>query len=84
MAVRSIQLGKNGVTENFILTLLNQFKTHKSIRIHVLKNARPEGKEGKQKVKEYSEKILESLGDKYASKIIGFTIILKKSKKIKK
>lgn len=78
MATANVQLGKQGITENFISSLQNYFKTRQSVRISVLKSAREEGKEGKAQVKEYSEKILEKLGKNYTSKVIGFVITLKK------
>ena len=74
----NIQLGKQGITENFIETLKSHFKKYKNMRVSVLQSARGEGKEGKKKVKEYTEKILEELGENYTAKIIGFKIILKK------
>lgn len=74
VTVGQIQLGKNGVTENFILTLGNHFKKHNIIKVSVLKGAGHE----RDKVKEYAEKILEGLGAKFTTKIIGFTIIVKK------
>lgn len=79
--MRNIQLGKQGITENFIKSLQNQFKSEDNVRISVLKSARSEGKEGKKEVREYSEKLLDNLGKKYTAKIIGFTIILKKWRK---
>ena len=81
MVISSIQLGKNGVTENFILTLISQFKKHDIVKVHVLKNARDSGKEGKKDVKKYSDELLKILGNKYTSKIVGFTIIVKKWRK---
>ena len=69
-----MQLGKNGVTENFIESLKNSFKNHDNIRISVLKSARHE----KKKMNDYSEEILEKLGKNFTSRVIGFTIILKK------
>jgi len=78
MVVTNIQLGKQGVTENFISSLNNYFKTRQSVRISVLKSARGEGKEGKAEVKKYSEEILEKLGKNYTTKVIGFVINLKK------
>ncbi len=72
-----LQLGKSGLTENFIQTLKTRFDKHRTIKVSVLKSA---GREKKQ-VKEYSEKMLNELGDKFTSKIIGFTIILKKWRK---
>ncbi|MAH03524.1 hypothetical protein CMI39_01915 [Candidatus Pacearchaeota archaeon] len=71
------QLGKNGITTNFIETLKDNFKNYENIRISVLKSAGHE----KSKVKEYSREILEKLGKNYTSKVIGFTIIIKKWRK---
>lgn len=75
-----IQLGKNGITENFISTLKNNFKKHGNVRVSVLKSAG----HNKESVKKYSGEILEKLGKNYTSKIIGFTIILKKWRKEKR
>lgn len=75
------QLGKQGLTDNFVATLQNHFKKHSHVRISVLQSARPEGVEGKQQVKKYSEELLEKLGKNFTAKIIGFTIIIKKWRK---
>lgn len=72
-----IQIGKNGVTENFINSLKNNFKTHINVRISVLKSS---GRD-REKIKEMAEQIREKLGNNYTAKIIGFTIILKKWRK---
>ncbi|MBU1129055.1 MAG: YhbY family RNA-binding protein [Nanoarchaeota archaeon] len=72
-----LQLGKAGLTENFMQTLKTRFDKHRTIKVSVLKSA---GREKKQ-VKEYSEKMLNELGEKFTSKIIGFTIILKRWRK---
>ncbi len=73
----NIQLGKNGITPNFIETLKSHFKNHENVRISVLKSARPE----KSKVKQYSDEILEKLGRHYTSRTIGFIIVVKKWRK---
>ena len=72
-----IQIGKNGITDNFIESLKINFKTHVQVRISVLKSADRD----KEKVKEMSERILNDLGRNYTAKIIGFTIIVKKWRK---
>ena len=77
MTQGQVQLGKNGLTENFIATLKNHFNKHKNVRIIVLKSA---GRE-REKVKEYSKEILEKLGEKYTAKVVGFTIFVKKWRK---
>ena len=69
-----IQIGKNGITDNFIESLKINFKTHVQVRISVLKSADRD----KEKVREMSERILNDLGRNYTAKIIGFTIIVKK------
>ena len=75
--VGNVQLGKQGLTDNFITTLKNHFKNHENVKVSVLKSA----EHNKEKLKEYSEEILEKLGKNYTSKIIGFTIVLKKWRK---
>lgn len=73
-SIGKTQIGKQGVTDNFILSLKNQFKNRRNIKISVLKSARS----SKEDVKKYSEEIVEKLGNKYTIKVIGFTIIVKK------
>lgn len=77
MKLSEIQLGKQGITDNFIKTLKNNFKKHDYVKISVLKSAGHD----KEKVKKYSKEILNVLGKKYTAKIIGFTIVLKKWRK---
>ena len=72
-----LQLGKQGITDNFIETLKSHFKKNKNVRVSVLKSAG----HNKAKVKEYSEEILEKLGNNYTSKVVGFTIFFKKWRK---
>lgn len=80
MRLSEIQLGKQGITDNFIETLKNNFKKHDYIKISVLKSAGHD----KEKVKKFSDNILEKLGNKYTAKIIGFTIVLKKWRKARR
>ncbi len=75
--IGSIQIGKQGVTENFIATLEAHFKKYENIKISVLKNATRDREE----IKKFSEIIIDKLGKKYTSRIIGFTIFVKKWRK---
>lgn len=75
-----VQLGKKGITENFIECLKCYFQTRENIRISVLKSAGHE----REKVRQYSEEILDKLGKNYTAKIIGFTIAVKKWRKAKR
>ena len=72
-----IQIGKQGLTENFIESLRNNFKKHENIKISVLKSAR----ENRKDMKRYAKEILEKLGKNYTAKIVGFTIAVKKWRK---
>jgi RNA-binding protein YhbY len=77
MSSTDMQLGKNGITDNFIENLKKCFQTSDSVRISVLQSAGHE----REKIKEYTEKLLSSLGENYTAKLIGFKIILKKWRK---
>ncbi len=77
MATSEMQLGKNGITENFVETLKRCFQNHELIKISVLKSAR----EKREDMKKHADEILEKLGKNYTAKIIGFKIVLKKWRK---
>ena len=72
-----IQLGKQGITENFVETMKSHFKKYDNVKISVLKSAGHD----KEKVKKFSDEILEKLGKNYTTKVIGFTIFVKKWRK---
>jgi len=72
-----IQLGKNGLTDNFILTLENHFKKYNNVKVSVLKSCCRD----KEELKEISNKILEKVGKNYTLKIIGYTLAIKKWRK---
>lgn len=77
MAVKEMQLGKNGITQNFIETLKTYFTDVRTVKVSVLPSAR----ESREDVKKYAMLILNHLGLHYTAKVIGFTIILKKWRK---
>ena len=74
MGQSQVQIGKNGITENFILTLKDHFKNRKDVKVTTLKSAGHE----KEKAKEYREEILEKMGKNYSARVIGFSIFVKK------
>lgn len=75
--IREIQLGKNGVTDNFIESLKNQFNNCNNVRISVLRSCCRDKKE----LEEITNKILGELGEKYTARMIGYTIVLRKWRK---
>ena len=74
-----IQLGKKGLTKEFLEDLKNRFEkpSTKNIKISVLASAR----ESKEDVKKYSEEVKKSLGDKFTTRVLGFSIFIKKWRK---
>ena len=77
MTYTEMQLGKNGITDNFVQTVKNGFTFHENVRISVLKSAGHTKKE----IKKYEEEILNKLGKSYTARTIGFTIVIKKWRK---
>jgi RNA-binding protein YhbY len=68
------QVGKSGVTENFISTLKDALKNHKTLRVSVLKSAVSERKD----IEKIGKDLVYRLKGKFVYKVIGFTIILNK------
>ncbi len=75
--IREVQLGKNGITENFLGMLKVHFATCRIVKVTVLKSARGD----KGELVKLSEEMLRFLGPNYTAKIIGFKIILTKWRK---
>jgi len=76
-AITTLQLGKKGITQEFIESLKSRFKNYRNIKVSVLKNSCRDKKE----LKIINEKILGELGKNYKSRIIGYTIAIKKFRK---
>jgi len=74
-----MQLGKKGLTKEFLEDLKNRFDIRgvDNIKVSVLKSARS----SREDVKEYSSSILNFLGAKFTSRVIGFSIFIKKWRK---
>lgn len=72
--IREIQLGKNGVTENFICNLKHHFDTTQNVKISVLRSCCRDREE----LKKISEEIISKLGNNFTSRTIGYTIVVKK------
>ena len=74
-----MQLGKKGLTKEFLEDIKKRFEKPavKNIKVSVLKSART----SREDVKKYSSEILDFLGGKFTSRIIGFSIFLKKWRK---
>jgi RNA-binding protein YhbY len=81
MSVTKFQLGKKGLSKEFIESLRNAFNGTDSIRLSLLKSSTRDRDERIQ----IADEIISKLGKgKYTCKIIGYTIILKKWRKPRK
>jgi len=72
-----VQLGKNGITENFIATLRDHFKKHSNVKVSVLRSFCRDKKE----LKEIELKMIEMLGKNFTSRSVGYTIMVKKHRR---
>jgi len=75
--LKQMQIGKNGITQNFIESLKHQFNNANNVKISVLSSFSRDKKE----IQKAKDEILEKLGKNFTAKIIGFTIALKKWRK---
>ncbi len=76
----NVQVGKNGITDNFIVTLKNHFKNHENVRVSVLQS----GTRDQEELKKMTDDILDKLGKNYTARIIGYTIMIKQWRKPKR
>lgn len=70
------QIGKNGLTEGTIESLNNVFKTHKQVRVSVLKSCCRD----RAQLEEIAKELIKKIPVKLNARIIGYTIILIKTK----
>ncbi len=70
----SFQIGKNGLTKDFIEHLAVPFKTRRVIKVQVL----PSASKDRLRMKDVAEEIIAGLPGKYNYRVIGFTIVLMK------
>ncbi|MBU0958433.1 MAG: YhbY family RNA-binding protein [Nanoarchaeota archaeon] len=75
--IGQVQLGKNGVTDNFIQTLKGHFQKYSIVKVCVLKSCC----RNKEELKEIVEKIMGHLGMRYKAKSIGYTISIRRLRK---
>lgn len=76
--VAKFQIGKSGVTDGVLESLLSAFKYHKVIRVSTLKSSGRNRESIIQMAEELCSKLSASTGKRFLYKIIGFTIILKR------
>lgn len=76
-------LGKQGLTAGFIELLEKTFKKNDLVKISILKSATRNKKEAKDIVEKICVELEKRLQKKFTSKVVGFTIFIKKWRKLK-
>lgn len=74
-----LQLGKNGLTAEFIANIKKIFVNAEHVRVGLLKSATRD----KEEAKKIAEKLVSELGKNFTFKIIGYTIVLRRWRKSK-
>jgi len=77
MTLVTLQIGKKGLTAEFIINLKKLFETAEHARVSILKSATRDREE----LKKWADEIVSKLGMNYTCKIIGWTIVLRKWRK---
>jgi RNA-binding protein YhbY len=75
--IKRLQLGKNGLSSEFIEQAKAIFKNEKILKITILKSACRDKKEAEEIAKE----LMEALGKKYDYKLIGYVLTIMKFRK---
>jgi RNA-binding protein YhbY len=74
-----MQLGKNGLTHEYLEDVRKRFENYTDMKITVL----PSIRKSKADVEKFAEEIKKYLGEKFTYRVLGFSIFLKKWRKIR-
>ena len=77
--MKKMQIGKHGLTDEFLEQLKHLFEEEKMIRISIL----PSGTRNRTEAGEMAKKIVSELGQNYTCKKIGYTLVVQKWRKAK-
>lgn len=75
--IKKLQLGKKGLSQEFIEQLRNVFKNEKVVKVYILKSACRNTSEAEK----LGEKIIENLGKNFIHKRVGYVLTIKKFRK---
>ena len=71
---RKLQIGKSGLTPEFIEQVKKVFENAELIRISILKSACRD----KEHAKEMGDELVDSLGKNFTFKLIGYVLVVRK------
>ncbi len=78
--IKQFQIGKKGLTKEIIDQISLAFKNIESMRIHLLKSARPD----KEAARKIADELVNALGKNFTYKLIGYVLVIRKWRKPKR
>jgi RNA-binding protein YhbY len=75
--IKKLQIGKNGLSPEFINQVKSFFEKERMVKIDILKSACRDKSEAKQ----IAENLIRELGPKYDYKLVGYVITVTKYRK---
>jgi RNA-binding protein YhbY len=75
--IKKLQIGKNGLTPEFIEQVKSIFENEKLIKVSILKSACRD----KSEADKIAKKLIDALGTKYDYKLVGFVMTIIKYRK---
>jgi len=82
--IASFQLGKQGLTKNFIDSIEKTFKKNDLVKVSILKSATRDRKKARKIAQEICEELKKRYNKEFTAKIVGFTIFIRKWRKLRK
>ena len=77
--IRKLQMGKNGLSSEFVEQVRTFFEKSELIKIDLLKSACRD----KEKARKMGEELVSALGDKFTYKLIGYVLSVRKWRKMR-
>ena len=80
----NFEIGERGLNRNFIDAIEKTFKKHDLIKVSILRSATRDRKEARKIAQEICSELKKIEGKDFTAKIIGFTIFIRKWRKLKR
>ncbi len=80
----NFEIGKKGLNKSFINALEKTFKKHDLIKVSIFRSATRDRKEAQKIAQEICSELKKIEGKDFTAKIIGFTMFIRKWRKLKK
>jgi RNA-binding protein YhbY len=77
-AIKKLQIGKNGLSPEFIEQVKKTFEDSRLVKISILKSACRDKKDAKK----IGEELIGALGPKYGYKLVGYVLTVIKYRKV--